>query len=92
VSTALHERICDWTQCPRCVAENEALGGGTGYADSYFNAGGALWAVCAVHDVRWYVTHALFCLSIHSVRDRPGEPLLGLPVVAAIYRWRSGKI
>jgi hypothetical protein len=49
-----HKAISDYSGCPRCVAE-----GKPGYADSYFNAETALWAVCGTHNVRWYVTREL---------------------------------
>src|SRR5437762_5603873 len=58
-------------QCPYCVAENDAIGGGVGYAARYFNHAGELWAVCAVHQVRWYVTREL---SLVDRNERLGHP------------------
>jgi hypothetical protein len=86
MTVPLHARISDYTECPLCLAENVALGGGTGHADHYFNAEGALWAVCAMHRVRWYVTRELFaCAALAAseglqryrevgVAYRPGRP------------------
>jgi hypothetical protein len=56
---APHEAVCDRSDCPECAAENAALGGGSGFADWYVNVNGGLWAVCAVHRTRWYVTRSL---------------------------------
>ena len=54
--TPLNECISDWTVCPHCDAENMRFGGGKNYADAYLNADGQLWAVCTVHNVRWYLS------------------------------------
>jgi hypothetical protein len=74
-------------QCPYCVAENDAIGGGVGYADRYFNHAGELWAVCAVHQVRWYVTREL---SLVDRNERLGHPDPGaaskLPEVDGVFR------
>lgn len=74
--------VSDWTECPRCTAENDRLGGGTGYADDYFNHDGGLWAVCRVHAVRWCVTRALigvpdappFMAAVRVVDPAPFRP------------------
>jgi hypothetical protein len=63
--------ISDNTQCPHCVEENDRLGGGSGHADSYFNYGNDLWAVCSVHQVRWYVACRLFASVVPE--GRPGQ-------------------
>lgn len=69
-------------QCPRCAAENAALGGGTGYADAFANHGGALWGICAVHAVCWYVTRELLGID-HD------PTIAALPRVEAVWRGRS---
>ena len=71
-----HEQIADFTECPRCVAEHR-----TGaFADSHFNHGNDLWAVCSPHQVRWYVTRRL--LGIQEAM--PG--MMDLPEVESVYR------
>jgi len=42
----LSQAISDNTQCPHCVEENVRLGGSC-EADSDFNFGNDLWAVCS---------------------------------------------
>lgn len=75
MSRLTHDSIADFTECPICAATNDHLGGGTGHADVYFNHDGGLWAVCAVHRVRWYVTRDLMCVP-------PAPPhVAALPVV-----------
>jgi hypothetical protein len=74
-----NDRICDWTECPSCSAENATLGGGHGYADRYFNFGGTLWAVCAVHSVRWAVTREM--MGAMTVPDHCAELLRAIRVV-----------
>jgi hypothetical protein len=64
MTTAIsHEAISDWSGCPHCVAEGKA-----GYATVYFNANGALWGICDVHLVRWYVTREL----LGTIEEDPG--------------------
>jgi hypothetical protein len=75
-----HRAICDRTRCPECRRRNDV-----GAADSYFNFGGGLWAVCSVHAVRWYVTREMSFAP--EVRDHPGEPLLDLAVVEGAVEW-----
>lgn len=86
MSRTPQEAISD-LQCPYCVAENDAIGGGVGYADRYFNHAGELWAVCAVHQVRWYVTREL---SLVDRNERLGHPDPGaaskLPEVDGVFR------
>jgi hypothetical protein len=61
--------LSDNTQCPHCVEENNRLGRGSGHADS--NYGNDLWAVCRVHQVRWYMARRLFAASVPEAR--PGQ-------------------
>ena len=86
MSRTPQEAISD-LQCPYCVAENDAIGGGVGYAARYFNHAGDLWAVCAVHQVRWYVTREL---SLVDRSERLGHPdpeaASKLPEVDGIFR------
>jgi len=81
MSATPNERISDYTQCPSCVAENDQLGGGFGYADHYFNHDGVLWAVCSAHQVRWSVTRELLGIP-HDAS------LAALPKVEGVYRLR----
>jgi hypothetical protein len=74
-------------QCPVCVAENDALGDGVGYADCYFNWDEALWAVCGVHQVRWYVTRELTLVDENKQLRHPDpETARQLPEVEGIFR------
>jgi hypothetical protein len=75
----LHKTISDWTECPLCVAENDKLGSGDGFADWYFNHDNCLWAVCSGHNVRWFVTRELLC----TAADHPPAP--ELPIVETDY-------
>ena len=86
MSRGPQEVISD-VQCPICVAENDAVGGGFGYADRFFNYERELWAVCVVHQVRWYVTREL---SLVDRNDRLAHPdpdaASKLPLVEGIFR------
>lgn len=87
----IHESISDWTHCRRCWEETCRLHNGDiaaatkygarGYADRYFNGCGTLWAVCSVHNVRWYVTRELG--GFPEERDAPGTSF-DLPVVERV--------
>jgi len=72
---------------PAELGFRDAIGGGVGYADRYFNHAGELWAVCAVHQVRWYVTREL---SLVDRSERLGHPDPGaaskLPEVDGVFR------
>jgi hypothetical protein len=48
MTTALsHAAICDWSCCRTAWPKAKAA-----YATAYFNAEGALWAICSVHRTR----------------------------------------
>jgi hypothetical protein len=51
MAAALHQRISDFSRCPRCVREARP-----GFAGGYFNADDKLYGVCARHCTRWLVT------------------------------------
>ena len=51
MAAALHQRISDFSRCPRCVREARR-----GFACGYFNAYDKLYGICARHGTRWLVT------------------------------------
>ena len=88
MSRSPQEIISD-LQCPLCVVENDQVGGGVGYADRYFNHDGDLWAVCVLHQVRWYVTRELSLVDVSYQLEHPdAESASKLPLVEGIFRAR----
>jgi hypothetical protein len=60
-----------------------------GYADRYFNHDGDLWAVCVVHQVRWYVTRELSLVDRNEQLEHPDPAAASkLPLVEGIFRPR----
>ncbi len=62
-----HMPNANWFDCPACVEENAALGGGASHADLHYNDGVTLWGICSLHRHRWAVTTDVIALALFDL-------------------------
>jgi hypothetical protein len=79
--TPPHNRVPDYSACPKCVRELRP----EPFATDYVTMHNQLWGFCTRHHTRWYVTRAMY--GFPDISNRPAALTKGYREVTPLHRF-----